>query len=185
MSKEILGTAEDRMKKAVTAFQRDLAGIRAGKATPALLEGIHVDYYGTPTPIQQVATISTPEARLLVVQPWEKTMLQPVAKAILAADLGLNPQDDGQVLKIPIPKLNEDRRKEMVKLAHKMAEEARVSVRNGRREANDALKKSQKDGDISEDDSRRAQDQVQKLHDRYVAEIEEVLKKKEAEVMEV
>jgi len=185
MSDEVLAGCEENMQASVAAFMRDLATIRAGKASAALLDGISVDYYGTPTPLNQVATISTPEARLLVVQPWEKTMLAPVSKAIQAADLGLNPQDDGAVLKIPIPKLNEDRRKEMVKLAHKMAEDSRVSVRGARREANDSLKKAQKASEISEDDSRRDQDKVQKLHDRYVAEIEEILKKKETEVMEV
>ena len=181
----VLNTCEEQMKKALGAFQRDLGTIRAGKASPALLEGISVDYYGTLTPVGQVATISTPEARLLVVQPWEKTMLQPVAKAIQAADLGLNPQDDGTVLKIPIPQLNEDRRKELVKMAHKMAEDARVSVRNARRDANDSLKKAQKAGDISEDESRTATDKVQKIHDKYIADIDGITKKKEAEMMEV
>ena len=185
MSSDLLTECEEMMRKAVGAFQRDLSTIRAGKATAALLDGIQVDYYGTATPINQVATISTPEARLLVVQPWEKTMLKPVAQAIQAADLGLNPQDDGAVLKIPIPKLNEDRRKEMVKLAHKMAEEGRVSVRNARRDANEAIKKAQKAGDLPEDDAHRETEAVQKLHDRFVGDIEDVLKKKEAEVMEV
>jgi ribosome recycling factor len=120
-----------------------------------------------------------------VVQPWDKSMLQPIAKAIQASDLGLNPQDDGQVLKIPIPPLNEERRRDLVKLAHKLAEEARVSVRNARRETIDKLKKAQKEGEIPEDDSRRAVDQVQKLHDKYIGQIEDVLKKKEQEVMEV
>jgi len=184
MSFDPKGT-EEKMKKAVAALQKDLASIRAGKASGAMLEGISVDYYGTPTPIHQVASITVPEARLLVVSPWEKPLLKDIAKAILAADLGLNPQDDGQVLKIPIPQLNEDRRKDLVKQAHRMAEEARVAVRNVRREANDALKKSQKGGEVSEDDARRSQDQVQKLHDRFIAEIESVLKKKETEVMEV
>jgi len=180
-----LSVYEEGMKKAVAAFARDLATIRAGKATTALLDGITVDYYGTPTPINQVASISVPEARLLVVQPWEKQILKDIARAIQAAGLGLNPQDDGSVLKIPIPQLNEDRRREMVKRAHKMAEEGRVSIRSVRREANDGFKKAQKAGDLSEDESRRLQDRIQKLHDRYVAEIEEILKKKETEVMEV
>jgi ribosome recycling factor len=132
-----------------------------------------------------VASISAPEPRLLVVQPWEKNLLQPVAKAIQASDLGLNPQDDGNVLKIPIPPLNEERRRELVKLAHKLGEEGRVAVRNARRDAIDQLKKAQKDGEIPEDDSRRLVDQVQKLHDKYVGQIEDVIKKKEAEMMEV
>jgi ribosome recycling factor len=180
-----LAVHETRMNKAVGAFQRDLVAIRAGKASASLLDGIQVDYYGVPTPLNQVASISVPEARLLVVQPWEKPLLKDIARAIMAADLGLNPQDDGSVLKIPIPQLNEDRRKELVKQAHKMAEEGRVAVRSVRRDANDELKKLQKAGDISEDDARRSMDQVQKMHDKYIAEIEEVLKKKEAEVMEV
>lgn len=182
---KILSACEDRMTKAVEAYQRELSTIRAGKATTTLLDNVRVDYYGTLSPIKQVASISVPEARLLVVQPWDKSMLQPIAKAIQTSDLGLNPQDDGQVLKIPIPPLNEERRKDLVKLAHKLAEEARVSVRNARRETIDKLKKAQKDGEIPEDDSRRAVDKIQKLHDKYIAQIEEVLKKKEQEVMEV
>jgi ribosome recycling factor len=173
------------MTKAVEAYRRELSTIRAGKATTTLLDNVRVDYYGTPSPIKQVASISVPEARLIVVQPWDKSMLQPIAKAIQTSDLGLNPQDDGQVLKIPIPPLNEERRRDLVKLAHKLAEEARVSVRNARREAIDGLKKAQKDGELPEDDSRRAVDQVQKLHDEYIGQVEEVLKKKEQEVMEV
>ena len=180
-----LAEFESRMKKAVEALTRELSTIRAGKASVSLLDNIRVDYYGTPTPVKQIASIATPEVRLLVVQPWEKNMLQPIARAIQASDLGLNPQDDGNVLKIPIPPLNEERRRDLVKLTHKMAEESRVSVRGVRREANDAFKRAQKDGDMPEDDARRAVDRVQKLHDRYVAEIEEIVKKKEAEVMEV
>lgn len=184
MSNE-LNEPEERMKKALAAFQRELASIRAGKATPALLDGIKVDYYGTPSPLNQVAGISVPEARLLVVQPWDKSMLKPIGQAIQAAGLGLNPQDDGNVLKIPIPPLNEERRKDLVKHAHKLAEEARVAVRNVRRDAIDEFKKAQKDGVMPEDDSRRLVDLAQKLHDRYIALVEDVLKKKEAEVMEV
>ena len=180
-----LASAEDKMGKAVEVLHRELSTIRAGKATAALLDNVKVDYYGTPTPVKQVASISVPEARLLVVQPWEKNMLQPVAKAIQASDLGLNPQDDGNVLKIPIPYLNEERRREQEKLAHKLGEEGRVAVRNARRDAIDQLKKAQKDGEIPEDDSRRLVDQVQKLHDRFVGQIEEIIKKKEAEMMEV
>ena len=182
---ERLSSAEEKVRKAVEAEERGLATIRAGKATPVLLDNVRVDYYGTITPTKQVANFSVPEARLLVVQPWEKNMLQPVAKAIQASDLGLNPQDDGNVLKIPIPALNEERRKDLVKQAHKLAEEGRVGVRNARRDANESLKKAQKEGEIPEDDSRRAVDQVQKLHDKYIGQIEEVVTKKEAEMMEV
>jgi len=176
---------EQKMGKSLEGFSRDLSTIRAGKATTTLLDNIRVDYYGTPTPVKQIASISAPEVRLLVVQPWEKNMLKEVAKAIQTSDLGLNPQDDGQVLKIPIPPLNEERRRDLVKLAHKHAEECKVSVRNARRDTIDQLKKAQKDGELPEDDSRRLVDQVQKLHDKYIAQVEDVLKKKEAEVMEV
>ena len=180
-----LSDCEQKMNKSLEAFKRDLSTIRAGKATTTLLDNIRVDYYGTPTPVKQIASISAPEVRLLVVQPWEKSMLKEVAKAIQTSDLGLNPQDDGQVLKIPIPPLNEERRRDLVKLAHKLSEDSKVSVRSARRDVIDQLKKAQKDGELPEDDSRRLVDQVQKLHDKYIAQVEEVLKKKEAEVMEV
>jgi len=176
---------EERMTKGLESFRRELASIRAGKATPALLDNIRVDYYGTPTPLKQVASVSAPEARLLVVQPWDKTLLTPIARAIQTSDLGLNPQDDGQLIKIPIPPLNEERRKDLVKMAHKMAEEGRVAVRNARRDVNEQIKKAQKDGQVPEDDAHRQTEGVQKLHDKYIAQIEEILKKKEAEVMEV
>jgi len=180
-----LAECDERMTKGLESFRRELASIRAGKATPALLDNIRVDYYGTPTPLKQVASVSAPEARLLVVQPWDKTLLTPIARAIQTSDLGLNPQDDGQLIKIPIPPLNEERRKDLVKMAHKMAEEGRVAVRNARRDVNDQIKKAQKDGQIPEDDAHRQMEAVQKLHDKYIAQIEEILKKKEAEVMEV
>jgi ribosome recycling factor len=180
-----IAQVEQRMQAAVDALKRELAGIRAGKATPALLDGIRVDYYGTPTPLKQVANVSAPEPRLLIVQPWDKSLLQAVSKAIQASDLGLNPQDDGQVLKVPIPALNEERRRDLVKVAHKMAEESRVSVRAARRDGNEHFKKEQKAGTVSEDDARRATEQVQKLHDKFIAQVDDVLKKKEAEVMEV
>jgi len=180
-----LADCEERMTKGLESFRRELLSIRAGKATPALLDNIRVDYYGTPTPLKQVASVSAPEARLLVVQPWDKSLLTPIARAIQTSDLGLNPQDDGQLIKIPIPPLNEERRKDLVKMAHKLAEEGRVAVRNARRDVNEQIKKAQKDGQIPEDDAHRQTDAVQKLHDKYVAQIEEILKKKEAEVMEV
>ncbi len=182
---KLLAECEQKMIKSLEAFKRDLSTIRAGKATTTLLDNIKVDYYGTPTPVKQIASISAPEARLLIVQPWEKNMLKEVSRAIQTSDLGLNPQDDGQVLKIPIPPLNEERRRDLVKLAHKLSEDCKVSVRSTRRDAIDQLKKSQKDGELPEDESRRLVDQVQKLHDKYIARLEEVLKKKEAEVMEV
>jgi ribosome recycling factor len=180
-----LTACEDRMNRAMEALKKDLAAIRTGKATPSLLDNVRVDYYGTPTPLKQVANVSAPEPRLLVVQPWDKSILSAVSKAIQASDLGLNPQDDGQVIKIPVPTLNEERRRDLVKVAHKIAEEGRVAVRNARRDANDQIKKAQKDGQIPEDDARRQVDAVQKLHDKFIAQLEEILKKKEAEVMEV
>ena len=176
---------EGRMDKAVEALKRELGTIRTGKATVSLLDNIRVDYYGTATPLIQLAGISAPEPRLLVVQPYDKSLLTPIAKAIQTSDLGLNPQDDGQFLKIPIPPLNEERRKDLVKLAHKLAEECKISIRNARRDAIEQLKKAQKDGEIPEDDSRRAVDQVGKLHDKFISQVDEILKKKEAEVMEV
>jgi ribosome recycling factor len=180
-----LVACQEKMDKGLEVLRRELATIRAGKATPTLLDNVRVDYYGTPTPLKQVASVSAPEPRLLVVTPWDKGILQAIGKAIQASDLGLNPQDDGQMLKIPIPPLNEERRRDLVKLAHKLAEECRVAVRNARRDAIDQLKKAQKEGELPEDDSRRSVDEVQKLHDRTIASVEETLKKKEAEVMEV
>jgi ribosome recycling factor len=180
-----LADCEERMMKGLESFRRELASIRAGKATPALLDNVRVDYYGTPTPLKQVASVSAPEARLLVVQPWDKSLLTPIAKAIQTSDLGLNPQDDGQVIKVPIPALNEERRRDLVKMAHKLAEEGRVAIRNARRDVNEQIKKAQKDGQLPEDDARRQTEGVQKLHDKVIAQIEEILKKKEAEVMEV
>jgi ribosome recycling factor len=182
---KILADCEERMQKAVEALRREFSTIRVGKASPALLDHVRVDYYGTPTPLKQVASISAPEVRLLIVQPWEKNLLQPIAKAIQSSGLGFNPQDDGNVLKIPIPSLTEDRRRDVVKQLHKLAEEGRVSIRNVRRETIDGLKKAQKEGEIPEDDARRKVDQVGKLHDKSIAELEELTKKKEEEVMEV
>lgn len=183
--KEVMARAEDKMKKSVEALRHELTSIRTGKATTALLDNIRVDYYGNPTPIQQVASVSVPEPRLIVVQPWEKPMLKVIAHAIQASELGLNPQDDGNVLKIPIPPLNEERRRDLVKMVKKLAEEGRVAVRNVRHHANDELKKALKDKLISEDDEKRAIADMQKLTDKYVAVIDEMVHKKEAEVMEV
>jgi ribosome recycling factor len=173
------------MKKSVESVRHELTSIRTGKATTALLDAVKVEYYGSMMPVNQVASVSAPEPRLLVVQPWEKNMLQAIAKAIMASDLGLNPQDDGQVLKIPIPALNEERRRDMVKLVKKLAEEGRVAVRNVRHHTNDELKKLMKDKKISEDDERRAQEDIQKLTDRYIAEVDKLLHAKEADLMAV
>jgi len=158
--------------------------IRTGKATPALLDPVRVDAWGSIMPISQVASISAPQPRLLVIQPWQKNMLQHIVKAIQKADLGLNPAEDGELIRIPIPALTEERRLDLVKRMKKSGEEARVGVRNIRRDANEELKKGEKDHEVSEDESRRLQNDIQKLTDRYVAQIDEVLSKKEKEILE-
>ncbi len=184
-TKEVYTAHEEKMKKALEAVRRDMASIRTGRATPALLDKITVDYYGTPTPVNQVANISVPEPRIIVIQPWEKTMLSPIEKAILKSDLGLMPNSDGVVIRLAIPQLTQDRRAEYVKMLHKKAEEGRVVVRNVRRDANDALKKMEKDHTISEDELKKAQDDMQKLTDRFIKEIDQAAVVKEKEIMEV
>ncbi|HEX2209931.1 MAG TPA: ribosome recycling factor [Longimicrobium sp.] len=180
-----LQKARQRMDGAIEALRREFAGVRTGKASPALLDTVKVDAYGSPMPLNQVGTVTAPEARMLVVQPWDKSLIKAVEKALRESDLGLNPSNDGQVIRIPIPPLTEERRKEYVRLLHKLTEEARVAVRNVRRDANDEIKHRQKDEGLSEDDVRREQAEVQKLTDQYVAKIEELMKHKEAEIMEV
>jgi ribosome recycling factor len=180
-----LNEARQQMESAIEALRREFSGVRTGKASPALLDTVKVDAYGSHMPLNQVATVSAPEPRLLVVQPWDRAMMGPIERAIRESDLGLNPSNDGKVVRVPIPPLTEERRKEYVRLLHKMAEEARVAVRHARKEANDAIKAQQKAGEVSEDDARREQDEVQKLTDRYVEKIDELMKHKEAEVMEV
>jgi ribosome recycling factor len=173
------------MDDAVDALRREFSSVRTGKASPGLLDTIRVDAYGSMVPLNQVATVSAPEPRLLVVQPWDRSMMGPVEKAIQTSDLGLNPSNDGKIIRVPIPALTEERRREYVRLLHKMAEEARVSVRHGRKEANDEIKRRQKDGEFSEDEGRRQQDEVQKHTDRHIQGIDDLLRHKEAEVMEV
>ncbi|MGQ0814337.1 MAG: ribosome recycling factor [Gemmatimonadota bacterium] len=173
------------MEKAVDAMRREFGSVRTGKASPALLDTVRVDAYGSKMPISQVATVSAPEPRLLLVQPWDKGLLSTIEKAIQTAELGLNPANDGNVIRVPIPQLNEERRKDMVKLLHKLAEEGRVAIRHARQEANKEIKKKQGAHDISEDDAHRQTDQVQKLTDEYIAKIDQLLKSKEHEVMEV
>lgn len=177
--------AKELMEKAVEAVGREFASVRTGKATPALLDTVRVEAYGSHLPIQQVATVTAPEPRLLVVQPWDKNLVGAVDKAIRTADLGLNPASDGAVLKVPIPPLNEERRREMVRLLHKMAEEGRVSIRHTRQVAKETLEAAKKEGELSEDDERRHLKELQRLTDDHVAKIDELLKVKEAEVMEV
>lgn len=183
--KKIHTDTEERMKRAVEAIRKELASIRTGKATTSLLDGIRVDYYGTLTPLSQVANISVPDARLLVIQPWEKKMIPEIVKAIQKSDLGLNPQSDPNVVRLPIPPLTEERRRDLVKLVKKVVEEGKVAIRNIRRDSNDALKNAEKDKDISEDESRKGQERVQEITDDHIEKIEEMLKKKEQEIMEI
>ncbi len=185
MIEKTSAAAEGRMKKTIEAVSHQLATIRTGNATPSILESLRVDYYGTSTPIQQVASISAPEARLLVVQPWDKTVVSEVAKAIQASELGLNPQVEGQVIRIPIPPLSEERRKDLVKLVKKYGEEGKVALRNIRRDVNDELKKAEKAKEISEDQMHNGFDSIQKLVEKYSKNIDDLIAKREAEVMEV
>jgi ribosome recycling factor len=180
-----LQKARQRMDGAIEALRREFASVRTGKANAALLDTVKVEAYGSMVPINQVGTVSAPEARMLVVQPWDKSVLKAVEKALRESDLGLNPSNDGTIIRIPIPPLTEERRREFVKLLHKLTEEARVAVRNVRRDANDEVKQRQKDEGLSEDDIRREQAEVQKLTDQYIGKIEELMKHKEAEIMEV
>jgi len=180
-----LKEAESRMKEALDAMRREFATVRTGKATPALLDTVRVEAYGSKMPLNQVATIHAPEPSLLVVQPFDKTLIGEVERAILTADLGLNPGSDGSLVRVPIPPLNEERRKEYVRLLHKLAEEGRISVRHARQVARDELKQRVKDHDISEDEGHRQIDKVQELTDQFIAEIEKMLEHKEQEVMQV
>ncbi|NUM80823.1 ribosome recycling factor [bacterium] len=176
---------EEKMKKSIESVRHELSHLRSGRATTTLLDGVKVDYYGTPTPLNQVANVGAPEARLLTIQPWDKSMVPAIEKAILTSDLGLNPTNDGTMIRIPIPPLNEERRKELVKLGKKYAEDGRVAVRNIRRDANEHIKKAEKNHEVSEDDSKHAQDKIQKLTDSYIKKIDEMLVVKEKEIMEV
>lgn len=181
----VIDAVRSQMEKAVDAMRREFASVRTSKATPALLDTVRVDAYGSRMPLNQVATIGAPEPRLLVVQPWDKSMLSAIEKSILSADLGLNPSNDGNVIRVPIPPLTEDRRRDMVRMLHKLAEEGRIAVRHARQEANKDVKRLQQSNEIGEDDARRRQEQVQKLTDKYIARIDELLAAKENEVMEV
>jgi ribosome recycling factor len=180
-----LDDVKRRMHGAVNALQHDLGGLRTGRASPSLLEPIHVDAYGSTLPLNQVATVSVPEPRLLSVQVWDRGMVAAVEKAIRTSDLGLNPQTEGQVIRLRIPEMNEQRRKELVKVAHKYAEEARIAVRHVRRDGLDLLKKLEKDHAISQDDERRQSEQVQKATDQAIDEVDKILAAKEKEIMQV
>jgi ribosome recycling factor len=183
--KSLIADAKQRMDATLETVRRELAGLRTGRAALSMLDGIRVDYYGTPTPLNQVGNLAIPDPTLITIQPWDPAVLHPIEKAIRTSDLDLNPQNDGKILRIPIPPLTEERRKTLVKHAHKHAEDGRVAVRNVRRDANDHLKRLLKDHEVSEDDEKHAIAEVQKLTDLHIDKINEVLKKKEAEIMEV
>lgn len=185
MMKEILKDASERMDKSLETLRDELSKIRTGKATTALLDGVKVDYYGTPTPINQMANVSVLDAHTLSVQPWDKSALNSIDKAIMAADLGLNPSNDGNIIRVPIPALNEERRRDFVKLVKRFGEETKVAVRNVRRDANEHLKKAEKEDHVSEDARIKAEKEVQEMTDKHVARVDELLKLKEAEIMEV
>ena len=176
---------KEKMDKSISVFSANLAEIRAGRANPAVLNKVMVDYYGVPTPISQVAGISVPEARLIVIQPWDASILKEIEKEILKSDIGINPNNDGKVIRLAFPELNEERRKEIVKEIRKMAEDARVGIRNIRRDAIDSVRKQQKDSEITEDELKMAEDEIQKITDKSVEEIDSILANKEKEVMSV
>jgi ribosome recycling factor len=185
MASETITATEESMKKALGALSREFATIRTGRASASSLDSIKVDYYGTLTPITQIAGVKTPEAHMLIVEPWDKTALKSIEKAILGSDLGITPSNDGSVIRLPFPAPTEERRRELVKQCHRIAEESRVSMRNIRRDGNTKLDHAKKDDDLSEDDVRRDEVQIQKLTDSYITKIDELLKKKEVEVMEI
>jgi ribosome recycling factor len=185
MIQDVEKDVQHRMNGAIDALHREFKSLRTGRANAAMLDGITVDYYGTPTPLAQVASIKVPEASLIVAEPWDKSMVAVIEKAIRTSDLGLNPATDGKVVRIPIPSLTEERRKDLVKRAHAMAEEARTAVRQVRRDGNERLKKMLKDKEISEDDEKRALDEIQKITDKHIDEVGSVLKHKEADIMAV
>lgn len=181
----IRSECDDKMAKSIDRLRKDLSRIRTGRATPALLDGIVVDYYGSPMPINQVASISTPDPRTIAVQPWEKTMVGVVEKALLASDLGLNPMSDGTILRLPIPALSEERRHELVKNCKKIGEDKKVAIRNVRRESNDMIKKAEKDKEITQDEQKKVMDEIQKLTDKYIKAVDDQLVLKENEIMDV
>ena len=185
MNEEILKNTEEKMKRAVEGIRHEFSGIRTGKASPSVIEHLQVEAYQSKMPLNQLATISAPEPRLLLVQPWDKSLIGKIQKAIQSSDLGLTPSNDGNVIRIPIPPLNEERRKELVRLVHKIAETGRISIRHSRKEANDSLKSAEKEGRISEDEAHRGFEEVQKLTDKYIEKMDELLKIKEEEIMEI
>jgi ribosome recycling factor len=185
MIQEIQKTLEDKMQKTISVFREDLHSIRAGRANPQLLDRVVVEYYGSPTPLKSLATISAPEPRMLTIQPYDASAIREIEKAIQIADLGVNPTNDGKMVRIAIPILTEERRKDLIKVAKKMGEESKIAIRNERRDANDKLKKMFKNTEITEDDLKSAEGEVQKMTDKYIKQIDEVLVQKEKEIMEV
>jgi ribosome recycling factor len=185
MIQDVIRDVQHRMHGAIEALHREFKTLRTGRANAAMLDGITVDYYGTPTPISQVASLKVPESSLIVAEPWDKSMVSAVEKAIRTSDLGINPSSDGKVVRIPIPQLTEDRRKELVKRAHHVSEEARTAIRQVRRDGNEKLKKMLKSHEISEDDEKRALDEIQKMTDKHIDEVGSILKHKEQDIMAV
>lgn len=181
----LITETKGRMDKALEALTRELAGLRTGRASISIFDHVQVECYGAAMPINQVATLSVPEPRLIIIQPWDATQIQAIEKAIMSSDLGLNPSNDGKVIRINIPQLNEERRKELVKVAKKYGEECKVSIRNARRDANETAKKREKEKDISQDDLKKLQNDIQELTDKEIKRVDEIVQKKEAEIMEV
>lgn len=185
MINDIIASNEERLNKSIDALKREFGSLRAGRATPSLLDKVMVDYYGTPTPVNQVAKVSVPEPRMIVIQPWEKSLMHDIEKAIMKSELGLSPNSDGQAIRLSIPQLTQERRQELVKTVGKKAEEAKVAIRNIRRDGNDAIKKLEKAKEITEDDSKKGQESMQKLVDKYIKNVDVLKEAKEKEIMEI
>ena len=184
MLQEIYNQLKKKMDSSLDVFRKNLGGIRTGRASASILDGISVDYYGTPTPLKQVATISVPESRLLAIQPWDVSILKEIEKTILASDLGLTPNNDGKIIRLPIPSLTQERRKELVKIVKRVTEDAKIAVRNIRREGNEQLKKAEKAKNVTEDECRKGVDEIQKITDDCIKNVDEISNKKEKEVLE-
>jgi len=183
-TREVLHTADDKMKKTIETVTRNFGEIRTGRAHPAMVEGLHIDYYGTPTMLKQLAQISVPDAHLLLIQPWDQTAIPEIEKAIMKSNLGINPSNDGKMVRLAVPQLSKERRQDLVKVVHKMSEDGRISLRTVRRDAKEQIEKLEKDKVVSEDDKFKSIDELQKLVDKYIARIDEILKAKEKELAE-
>lgn len=185
MLNSIIDEAKEKMEKSLEHYRSELKSVRTGRASVAMFDNIRVDYYGTPTPLSQIGTLSAPEPRMITIQPWERNLIPAIEKAILSTNMGFNPSNDGSLIRIPIPQLTEERRKDIVKMIKKMAEEAKVIIRNIRRDANEGFKKSEKDKEISEDDAKKGVAKIQEITDEYIKKIDEITAKKEKDVMEI